>query len=736
MARTHVDSDQQYEASRPARWWVVELTAVALVLLAGAPLLLGRSYYLDDAQHLFLPLAASMQHAIADGEPLWWSPDLFAGYCTVGAAQNGWFYPVNQLLLRLCPLVLAFRLCYLIHLWLLARGVLGFSLTLGGSLKSAAVAAAVATLGGAVAAHTIHLNILVAMGWTGPILWLAALALRPGPQPLSVMLLGGAIGLSLLQGQPQYVWFAGIAVGCLALTARDADVSLWTAALRLLLAAAMGVALAAAQVLPVVEYASRYPRPHPGGSFSFLTAGSMQPRDWLRLLQPDLFGTPLRGTFPDGAYLYWETRGFFGTAFLVLGLAGALRGRRTSATRLGTALAVVGLFLMAGRTNPVYRLLIHVPLFSTFRVPGRFGWLLQLGVALLAGQCVQALEQGDSRSRRGWVSAVVVGVACLSTFAVAAGSGRLAVFLSSPGTWLMVVGLAAASSALLLGESRPRRAALNVTLAVGVLELVVSWHSFARTVPGEVLTRQPAAAATILASDNRRLLALELPRTLQTPRSVAERLEENVGTLWGLSYFGGQEPLQPTTSLGALQQLADAHAAGQRELFDFLCDRFSIRWIATTAALDHSSFRLAQTSAGRRLYENTDARPLAYAVPMSFVREGGVWTTSDSLASILRVEVLERHRHLWRLRASFDQPVAVVLSQSLYPGWTVTVDGQSAPLMGAESLFMSVALPPGQHVIEFRFDNVAIYLGKSLSLIAFCGWLVALAFVTVRRRHT
>jgi hypothetical protein len=731
-----VDSDQQHEAPRPVPWWAVELTAVGLVLLAAAPLLFGRSYYLDDAQHLFLPLAASMQHAIADGEPLWWSPDLFAGYCAVGAAQSGWFYPVNQLLLRLCPLVLAFRLCYLVHLWLLARGMLGFALTLGGSLRSAAVTAAVATLGGAVAAHTIHLNILVAMGWTGPILWLAALALRPGPQHLSVTLLGGAIGLSLLQGQPQYVWFAAIAVGCLALTARDADVPLGTAALRLLLAASMGAALAAAQVLPVAEYASRYPRPHPGGSFSFLTDGSMQPRDWLRLLQPDLFGTPYTGTFPDGTYLYWETRGFFGTAFLVLGLAGALGSRRTPATRLGIALAVVGLFLMAGRTNPVYRLLTLVPPFNTFRVPGRFVWLLQLGVALLAGQCVQAFEQGDPRSRRGWVSAAAVGAACLATFAVAAASGRLAGFLSLPGTWLMVVGLASSSSALLLGESRPRRAALNVTLAVGVLELVVSWHSFARTVPQEVLTRQPAAAKVILGGDNRRVLALGLTRTFQDPKAVAERLEENVGAIYGLSYFGGQEPLPPTTSLGALRQLADAHVAGQRELFDFLCDRFSIRWITTTAALDHSSFRLAHKSAGGRLYENTDARPLAYAVPASVVREDGVWTSPDSEAPVLRVEVLKRHRHLWRLRANFDQPMAVVLSQSLYPGWAVTVDGRSARLMGAESLFMSVPVPPGQHVIEFRFDNVAIYLGKSLSLIAFCGWLAALVFVTMRRRHT
>ena len=735
MARTHVDSDQQYEASRPARWWVVELTAVALVLLAGAPLLLGRSYYLDDAQHLFLPLAASMQRAIADGEPLWWSPDLFAGYCTVGAAQSGWFYPVNQLLLRLCPLVLAFGLSYLIHLWLLARGMLGFSLTLGGSLKSAAVTAAVATLGGAVAAHTVHLNILVAMGWTGPILWLAALALRPGRQHLSVMLLGGAIGLSLLQGQPQYVWFAGIAVGCVALTARGGDVSLWTAALRLLLAAAMGVALAAAQVLPVAEYARLYPRPHPGGSFSFLTAGSMEPRDWLRLLQPDLFGTPYTGTFPDGNYLYWETRGFFGTAFLVLGLAGALGSRRAPATRLGIALALAGLFLMAGRTNPMYRLLVHVPPLNTFRVPGRFVWLLQLGVALLAGQCVEALGQGDSRSRRGWAGPAAVGAAFLATVVVAGVSGRLADYLRLPGTWLMLPGLAAASCALLLGDPARRRVALNVALGMGLLELLVSWHSYARTVPQEVLTRQPATAKLILSSDNNRLLALGVARTFQDPSAAAQRLEENVGAIWGLSYFGGQEPLPPTPSLGALQQLSNANAGGDWELFDFLCDRYSIRWVTSGAELNCASFRLVQERAGALLYENTDARPLAYAVPASGIREDGEWTTPNSHALVFPVEVLERHRHFWRLRADFDQPVAVVLSQSLYPGWTATVDGQSAPLMGAESLFMSVAVPPGQHVVEFRFDNVAIYLGKSLSLAFLCAWLVGLASVAVRRRH-
>ena len=46
------------------RWWVDELVAIGVALLAGLPLLLGRAYSTDDSVVLGLPFLAIVQRAV------------------------------------------------------------------------------------------------------------------------------------------------------------------------------------------------------------------------------------------------------------------------------------------------------------------------------------------------------------------------------------------------------------------------------------------------------------------------------------------------------------------------------------------------------------------------------------------------------------------------------------------------------------------------------------------------
>jgi uncharacterized membrane protein YfhO len=63
-----------------------------------------------------------------------------------------------------------------------------------------------------------------------------------------------------------------------------------------------------------------------------------------------------------------------------------------------------------------------------------------------------------------------------------------------------------------------------------------------------------------------------------------------------------------------------------------------------------------------------------------------------------------------------------VHSASLASGWRVWVDGQEAPLLRANSLFRAVALPPGEHEVELRYEPGAVALGRTVS-----GWAMAVA---------
>ena len=98
------------------------------------------------------------------------------------------------------------------------------------------------------------------------------------------------------------------------------------------------------------------------------------------------------------------------------------------------------------------------------------------------------------------------------------------------------------------------------------------------------------------------------------------------------------------------------------------------------------------------------------------------------------VDVTRREPEHWEVRTHFSQPQVVVLSQGLYPGWGARIDGQPTPLNGAEMLFMAVTVPPGEHTVEFTFDNAGIWLGRQLSQIALGAWLVLMLWGAARRR--
>ena len=709
-------------------WWFDELLAIALALLAGAPLLFGRTWFLDDATELALPLLAELQRAIQAGHVFVWSDRIFAGYCALGAGQAGSYYPPNLIFLKACSLAVAYRGLCLLHLWLLARGGVGLARALGNGRAATVVIAAVISLGGAVAGHHHHYNVLVGMAWCPVILWATVRAVREQHATRPVLLLGACYGLCALQSHPQYLWFSVLAMICVAGWVKSPQVRPGEVILRLGSALLVGGLLALCQLLPLAEYVLQNPRTQPGGAFAYLTAGSFRAADWLRLLQPDLFGSPVRGGWPVQDFLYWETRGFCGLIFTALAIAAACARRVDGQTKAGLCLALLAGFLMLGNHNPVYHLLVHLPPFSLFRMPGREVWLLQLGLALLAGRGMTLLARRRMPQQAMGLAAalVVLGVVCglvagSSQPGLLARIGWPAVIATMLGV-LLVIALAAGCK--LAGA--PRRRLLGLAIIAGMVELTVSWHGFAVTRAASWLDTPPPMAQVIANADN--------GRTLESS-DEPEELSALSGVIWDVSYLkGGREALPPADHLKPIQELeraVEGEPAGE-----FLLDRYSVRWLirAEPPGVPDPSLRKVQTEDGFTLYENTDARPLAYAVDPRYVEETGLKTYPGQSVTIEPVEVVERTPTRWTVRTHFDQPRQVVLAISMYPGWVVLIDGQQGYLNGAERMFMSASVPAGEHEVVFLFDNAMIWLGAVLSRFAWLAWVIAMAWPMIAKR--
>ena len=90
-----------------------------------------------------------------------------------------------------------------------------------------------------------------------------------------------------------------------------------------------------------------------------------------------------------------------------------------------------------------------------------------------------------------------------------------------------------------------------------------------------------------------------------------------------------------------------------------------------------------------------------------------------------------------RIEATAKTAGYLVLDDSAYPGWVVTVDGRSAPWYPANENFRAVAIPAGSHTVVFRYRPTSVRDGAIVSVVSILG-LVALALVSafgMRRRQ-
>jgi uncharacterized membrane protein YfhO len=76
----------------------------------------------------------------------------------------------------------------------------------------------------------------------------------------------------------------------------------------------------------------------------------------------------------------------------------------------------------------------------------------------------------------------------------------------------------------------------------------------------------------------------------------------------------------------------------------------------------------------------------------------------------------------------------LVLADTWYPGWYVTVDGESRPLLRANYSFRAVWLTEGQHSVKMVYRPSSFLTGARVSLAALALFVVGLASVAWRAR--
>jgi len=79
------------------------------------------------------------------------------------------------------------------------------------------------------------------------------------------------------------------------------------------------------------------------------------------------------------------------------------------------------------------------------------------------------------------------------------------------------------------------------------------------------------------------------------------------------------------------------------------------------------------------------------------------------------IKLYENNRVL--INVQLSEPGVLVLTDAFYPGWKVFVRGKEQKILRANYLFRGVALPAGNHEVEFVYDPGSFKIGLLISLL-------------------
>jgi hypothetical protein len=727
------------------------------------------SYYPWDA------LARSFIHA---GTFPSWNPYAFAGTPLFANVQVAWASPFS-LPLWLLPLNYGLGVAAALKLWTAAFGTyllvrelrLGFWPGIVAGIGFALCAFNVAWL-----THGVFVSVAALLPWT---LWLTERLLRRG-RSSDGLALTAVVAAALAGGHPgtqahilaaTALYALVRAVSSTPLPRRDRAIRLgWIGA-----ALALGGLLTAWLLLPgglaAHDTIGTLARGHgsPGFASSELNVGVLR-----TALFPEWWGRPSEHLSLGPSY-FRERTFYAGAPVFALALVALLapggwrrKGPFVALAALGTAVAL--------RTPGLWDLVIHLPVFDRIQ-NGRSLLLFVFSVPVLAAFGVQALLDRAVPPRRLLVVLAIcalapaIAIASLSLDADALGAALRQMLhrsratvdptvlaLASVGWWIVLVGAAALTVALVARRRRARWPLGAVLAALVALDLLHFAHGFQPMGPTAqvVPPRTPAIAFLQRHVGDARIAGIA--------RSIEDWvLPADWSSTYGLRDVRGFDAPFPTLRYYHLLSLIDAQSGAGfaiRRLGSSgptVLGMLGVRYVITPPGLPlaNGELRVVYDAPDARVYQNLAVLPRTFVASgvavvgneeeaagmiaseafdprvEGVVERGELASAGLELTGGGNVRVISEHNDEVRLRARLRSPGLVVLIDQIAAGWSVKVDGRPARPVRTDMVLRGVVVPAGTHEIVWSYRVPGLRAGAALSgvglvlVLAWAGLLLA-----------
>ncbi len=746
------------------------LLFLLLVLAAYAnPLVTRRNFIGRDLIPYNLPLEKAVHDAWARGRLPVWFPDASGGRPLMPNPNSGVLYPVRLLLSRV-PFPLAMRIFPVLHWATAGVGVILLLQAIGASSAGSLLAAVTYVFSGVVVSELYFSNFQPGVTLLPWALWTLV---RPAPTAGRRVVVAAVVyGLLFLAGD---VLTCGLAILC---------GILWTlletppgqrraGAGNLALSLALGALLAAPQILATALLVPETHRAVIGMKLAETFHFSVSPWRLLELVVPYPFGAvwsqDIQAIWGESALRFFFATLYAG-AFAFVALATIARRPRGRGLRFARALAILAVVLavlpsfapkaMLGWASPI-------PL----RYPEKFCVALALALAIAAGL---ALDRFREIRPPPWMLPVAALLAAAAATAALfpEGAGRLAVAAVGAAPSAAVAASRELPAALaegglywvgtliaLDGLRRPGPWSL-AGLVLLLLVPVAANRKIARA-DGEEIVFAPTPFARAITRRDPHGLYRTLDESSYRPPSgveIAARPTDPGGSdyarrvwflhtqvLWGRgTVFNSDLDVGDLSRVDSLRRLSSPMATlpGAGVFFGNLALRYGIRWrdqepVSGYRPFGHDGSQSWDENPGAspdirllgRWREESGALDALRAIPLLQAGEAVLETGRAAPGSARpgTVRVVEKSPERLLLAVSAPDPTWLFVLRGFWSYRTVLLDGSPADPVPAQLAFTAIAVPAGEHRVEWweHAPGWSVSRFGPLGFVLAAGWLLA-----------
>jgi len=712
----------------------------------------GDAFFWEDIVEYVYPTQNYAAKISASGEVPFWSPYLFNGMPFYADLQVGFFYPLNRIFTffvnsndQLPFSVLQFVI--ILHFLIAQISFFLFARSWKISQWGSAIGAISYSFSLLMVCHAIHPMMLYHLAWFPLILLFFYKAVNTGSLKNSIYS-GLLLGMVMLSGHPQMTLYISFFLLIVFIWQSVLKLKSGTSKIFILIISGVVPILIAAgiysvQLLPSLELADLSQRADK--SFELASEGSMLFKQAFTSIVPELFGkvtgdASVRPNFYlkfDGNFkmhYYWETAFYFGITCLILGLIGLFTTFKDNRTKFLLGIIIFAVFFALGSNSFLLNIFYNIPMFGTFRNPGRILFYLIFAFSVLAGFGFDNLKNKINIKILLSIILTPLIIAILISFGTLNSLFDIAdfakEFVAANTTKSIIIILITSVIIYLYNIKKLNQLIAGILLLLTLfIDLNIEGGGFnqSKNNPEEVYKLPATTLSSFKINPPDDIFRVNM-RMYKPPFMAMKR---NQGLFSDIMLVEGYNPLILEKVVPPLNTIKKTHDMLALK-YEIKMDRFAKRpnFIKRLNPLSHSRFiykyKLMNVDDIEEYMRNDN-----YDYQNEVVVEEDLIIKMQEINDSLitnSIKCLKYSPNEIEYEVETSENGIFLLSEIFYPAWNVYIDGKISKILRANYCLRAVEVPKGKYKISFKYESNSFYTGMWISILTIILSILGLVF--------